>query len=487
MKVNAPQSLPRFLDMGQFLAPAGQEKDPAPREYELYAILVHSGTALGGHYKTYIKVGTGMETDTPPTGAEGWCEFDDETVRPLPEQTLRAILGGEVKEDTGAETHPAPSSHPTEAPAEALRGEAVRATPPGGSVAAPPRSPSTTNAYMLVYRRCSTPHSAASQAHAMDIPTHVSEAVAKDEEAFSELCSAFRLRMELVPLRVHAPAAVGGSFMLRLPPTYTLGEATTTAQSKVAEIKARLAGLAAPSPCRSGDVQVDHSLCRLRRFNVITAKPGRTFGGKETISLADLGFRVASSCGHIDMLLEERSAEDPAFAEFDPDDCHIQVAVLPGSDAVSLQTETLLPLLQGTPSLAAQPPDHAPDVVRGLLLVQGKQVGMAPGALGFPRRLCLRLLRLPSCAMLCPFQNATVGDLRHSIATAYALREFCLVHDGSSDTIALEDETMLLRDCLTGHGPVIVDPTTSDGEGKLMEGPVCSCHLGACDSRLSIL
>jgi ubiquitin carboxyl-terminal hydrolase 47 len=47
-------------------------------DYELFAILIHSGSALGGHYYAYIK----------SFAEDKWFEFNDSTV------TVSAVVGG---------------------------------------------------------------------------------------------------------------------------------------------------------------------------------------------------------------------------------------------------------------------------------------------------------------------------------------------------------------------------------------------------------
>lgn len=66
VKLFDPVAFPAVLDMGPFLhveggpdcKPEGQgPAGPDPLLYDLYAVLVHYGSAMGGHYFAYIKVG----------------------------------------------------------------------------------------------------------------------------------------------------------------------------------------------------------------------------------------------------------------------------------------------------------------------------------------------------------------------------------------------------------------------------------------------
>ncbi len=71
--------------------PAEDDVDPAelvarlgPNLYELYAVLLHSGGALGGHYYAYIKdLCTGK-----------WFNFNDSSVTPITVGDLKSAYGG---------------------------------------------------------------------------------------------------------------------------------------------------------------------------------------------------------------------------------------------------------------------------------------------------------------------------------------------------------------------------------------------------------
>lgn len=52
--------------------------------YELFSVLIHSGSALGGHYYAYIK---SLDDDT-------WYNFNDSTVSPIQEKDVMTAFGG---------------------------------------------------------------------------------------------------------------------------------------------------------------------------------------------------------------------------------------------------------------------------------------------------------------------------------------------------------------------------------------------------------
>eukprot|EP01051_Picozoa_sp_SAG22_P018820 SAG22_NODE_3285_length_1805_cov_2.285463_1_plen_470_part_10 len=118
IKVDDEVSYPFVLDMAQFLdvegaaaeggppepTPGGREfgQDGAPisyadaktalarpdkkLEYELFAIMIHSGSALGGHYYAYIK----------SFADNKWFEFNDSTITEISEEDTKKAYGGLV-------------------------------------------------------------------------------------------------------------------------------------------------------------------------------------------------------------------------------------------------------------------------------------------------------------------------------------------------------------------------------------------------------
>jgi ubiquitin C-terminal hydrolase len=62
-------------------------KQEGDQVYELFSILIHSGSALGGHYYAYIK---SFETGR-------WHNFNDSTVREIDERDITKVYGGEKK------------------------------------------------------------------------------------------------------------------------------------------------------------------------------------------------------------------------------------------------------------------------------------------------------------------------------------------------------------------------------------------------------
>ncbi|KFB43249.1 AGAP007106-PA-like protein [Anopheles sinensis] len=57
---------------------------PGPYKYELFAIMIHSGSASGGHYYAYIK----------DFKSSRWYSFNDQTVQPITQEDIHKSFGG---------------------------------------------------------------------------------------------------------------------------------------------------------------------------------------------------------------------------------------------------------------------------------------------------------------------------------------------------------------------------------------------------------
>lgn len=126
-----------------------------PNLYELYAVLLHSGGALGGHYYAYIKdLCTGK-----------WFNFNDSSVTPITVGDLKSAYGG-------------PSSY-------------------GGSS----MYQTSANAYMLLYRRWDSAFSEA-RLFPEDVPEHVTAAVEKESKETEAQEAAEKLRLDTVQLSI---------------------------------------------------------------------------------------------------------------------------------------------------------------------------------------------------------------------------------------------------------------------------------------------
>ena len=65
-----------------------------PHIYELYAVLVHSGSAMGGHYYAYIRDLDDADGDAAARPGDGWCCYNDGSVEVATLSEVLATAGG---------------------------------------------------------------------------------------------------------------------------------------------------------------------------------------------------------------------------------------------------------------------------------------------------------------------------------------------------------------------------------------------------------
>ncbi|KAG2532786.1 hypothetical protein JM16_000016 [Phytophthora kernoviae] len=203
-------------------------KRSGPHVYELYSVLIHSGSALGGHYYAYIK---SLETGK-------WYNFNDSTVSEISDTELKTAFGGA----TGS-------------------GYSMRYS---------------TCAYMLMYRLVSTDKNV-NVILPESIPQYLKDKIHDDEEKIR------RLEQERVEMakKVQVKFFMKGNKpkslekAIHVYKTATIGEALETACKEFAKEK---------------DVVVPSiENVRLRGYNDYNCLLSDTYDGKEDMSLTSLG------------------------------------------------------------------------------------------------------------------------------------------------------------------------------------------------------
>jgi len=95
VKINDKFEFPEILDLTKFI-PESEKKNIKSCKYQLHGVLVHSGSAWGGHYYAFLRT----------TLDKQWYEFNDSTVRKVStEQAIDDNFGG--KGGWGNKTHSA--------------------------------------------------------------------------------------------------------------------------------------------------------------------------------------------------------------------------------------------------------------------------------------------------------------------------------------------------------------------------------------------
>ena len=173
VKLNDKFEFPMTLDLERYLAADAPRQEPSV--YELHAVLIHSGSAGGGHYYVFMR----------PTRKNEWFQFNDERVIPC-----KAYAA--MKEGFGGTEY-----------TYNVNGRAVRSyTKPD------------TSAYMLVYIRKSDIGNVLFHLYSRDIPYHLHKrfandaaaAVVKQKEATEARVSKFVRLVTDSDLRAHEAA-----------------------------------------------------------------------------------------------------------------------------------------------------------------------------------------------------------------------------------------------------------------------------------------
>ncbi|TYZ63241.1 hypothetical protein PybrP1_009432 [[Pythium] brassicae (nom. inval.)] len=229
-----------------------------PHVYELYSVLIHSGSALGGHYYAYIK---SFETGQ-------WFNFNDSHVSAISDDELQTAFGGSGS-GSGASSYSARMSY-------------------------------STCAYMLMYRLVAADKNVNAIA-AASIPEYLQQKFRADEERARQ-AETERLEMAkkvLVRFFVKGSKPKNAEKAIHLYKTSTLRDAV-------------VAGCAAFAS--EPDVVLPTSLAnvRLRGYNDYNAMLSETFDGKEDCTLSALGIYAGQQ------LFIEVKSDGEAWESYDP-------------------------------------------------------------------------------------------------------------------------------------------------------------------------
>ena len=156
-KVNDPLQIGSNLDLRPFLAAEAEaEATQDAMIYELYGILIHSGSAMGGHYHAYIKdMGPGTHTQGGDASA-CWFDYNDSQVTPLDLSELERMMCGTATASSpeGVETgESAEAGESAEGGDGSNNAQSEKSTESVVEPVQPWAGGSASNAYMLVYRR----------------------------------------------------------------------------------------------------------------------------------------------------------------------------------------------------------------------------------------------------------------------------------------------------------------------------------------------
>ena len=257
-------------------------------KYILTAVLLHTGSASGGHYRALLRDGLGSS----------WTEHNDADVRIISKAEESNLFWFH----SDGHSEPSPTSTALDTRSGDLQGDAINDSVYEG-------------AYVLMYQR----EDVLQMAGKVDIPAAVMDAVAADNAELDRLRMAYSVYNKLTSLHVTVTgvdAELSSAVTVELPADCLLSEATRAVYEAVATSRVQKG-----PPSLSA--LPDASLCRIRRFERSCLRFGETFGGKDSESLATLGLgvdllpsggtvRVPEGCS---VALEFRKPED-SFVEF---------------------------------------------------------------------------------------------------------------------------------------------------------------------------
>lgn len=297
--------------------------DSTVGDYELVGVVVHSGTAMGGHYYAYVRpclgvgVGVGEQQQASSTdNMQQWMSFNDSNAQVLSSSEALALFQSD---------------------------DIRTATDDDNNVIDTRSSFIRDNAYLLVYRakhhHYHHHHASAITIDKQSIYESLSDDVKAEIEAenaaHSILCRLSDIQSRVVEVVVVVVAvttddgAAVSSACMESPPLLTVTTLRTSAIRDVLEQSYALS-TATMQLFLSTDFPIAN--CRLRRceYNKATrciTRRGETFGeSMDYMTIGDLASKLP-----ISFVMERRMHDDPPFAEHYSDDMYVELSVWPPS------------------------------------------------------------------------------------------------------------------------------------------------------------
>lgn len=292
--------------------------DGCDSKYVLTSVILHNGSATGGHYRALIR----------DNQASPWYEHNDADVQKISDEDEARMFWYHSK----GMTEPSPTSTAMPSPTEDNKGNRAN-------------SSLYEAAYVLVYQREDLLSEQSSKSTA---PMSVMSYVEADNEEMAKLQRAYDVYNRQTSLHVTiigADTEQSAIYSVELPIDTSLAEATASVYATVVAARAAAGANAIPHV----------SLSRLRRYERSCHRLGETFGGKESESLAVLNLgvdrtlsgdyiRMSEGCS---VALEFRKA-DETFAEFSGKEMQLRLVrwLLDGEDNL-YEAETAVVVVPG--------------------------------------------------------------------------------------------------------------------------------------------
>eukprot|EP01012_Entosiphon_sulcatum_P020819 TRINITY_DN25687_c1_g1_i1.p1 TRINITY_DN25687_c1_g1~~TRINITY_DN25687_c1_g1_i1.p1 ORF type:complete len:729 (+),score=146.84 TRINITY_DN25687_c1_g1_i1:82-2187(+) len=279
--------IPLVLDVTPWIPAHRRAEDPEANLYDLFSVLLHRGSAHGGHYFAYIR---NLKTDR-------WYNFNDESVDEITFEELLKTIQPEVVADApppGTATSEVGGVEPIIGPL--FEGESR----PTQTVTAQP--------YMLVYHA----RSATLPSYTAPVVSSLAELIAKENEEVLRLKEEYERVKDNLELKVFFTAVQGEECSVDLFKWIVVKNQNTVAEV----LEAILTKLR-----DTGDIDATYpnSFFRVREYNENKHVFGRTFGDSLEISIEKLGWPAKKK-----LVLERKSAETEKWTEHQRDDLRLR-------------------------------------------------------------------------------------------------------------------------------------------------------------------
>eukprot|EP00941_MAST-03F_sp_MAST-3F-sp1_P004371 g4371.t1 len=177
------------LDMTPFLEKTSTSENSLKNIYELFAVLIHHGTAMGGHYFAYIK---------DPFTAEWYC-FNDSTVTKVDVSEVNAMFSRNISEGKEKE-NPMTQEDENRSMHQKNLMKVMEEAKFSSSISSHSNdSTATKNAYLLLYSRNNEKEEKHDFAH---LPSHLADWAANIARKRKELIDAYTVHREMVEIRI---------------------------------------------------------------------------------------------------------------------------------------------------------------------------------------------------------------------------------------------------------------------------------------------
>ena len=456
------------------------EKDSESRLYRLHSILLHTGTANGGHYKAYVL----------DSIAGRWLECNDSSVCELSEREEASLLDKPLtsefnfsdtevsdKTDDGKDRStikPSPSGENAKKYVT-FKDEILRK-----------------NAYMLLYKRIPSIAEGENllpgsflEAYSIEekeaannlyesctaaVPTELSQKILAENKTLQELRRLHQIHMKIVPLKiVYDRAALHGveeescgASTSETDNGYTNGSVKSDMRAvdllalntdSLKNVQSRVCSLLSLSTAPSSGYSY-----RLREFSEVSGRKGTTHGTRGNESLATLGLHHPysfPSSPPVVLLLESRAHTDPPFTEMNDKAMLLRVLVWSerlqaAMEAIEGLSETLGGLFPiGSDSANGVTTDPNVTAVQASmmeLLVPGEHLATL-GALREAIAVELNYTVTQITLIMCNDKEALVMEIdqdHRSLKKAYGICPgdlvFVEIREASSPSIAVESE-----------------------------------------------